>query len=260
MNIRVTYAAFRQQMTHFLTDPQWIIPSLIAPFMFTIVTLMIFKDVDGPIVLQAVLGGGVLGMWGNTLYSSGWSISYDRYNGTLEPLMVSPTNLMDVVTGRSIWNTLIGLSNAVLVFIFAELMFQTGVGLSDPLQFFFILVITLASLASIGLIFSAFFVLTRASSVLMSSLEFPIYVVSGAMFPISILPGWAIPISYILAPSWGVDAMKIAAIDGYTGIGPGILGSLGIMIGLTVLYIIMAKWFFRKIERNVRNHGTIGRF
>ena len=260
MNIRATYAAFRQQMTHFLSDPQWIIPSLIAPFMFTIVTLMIFKDVDGPVVLQAVLGGGVLGMWGNTLYSSGWSISYDRYNGTLEPLMVSPTNLMDVVTGRSIWNTLIGLSNAVLVFIVAELMFQTGIGLANPGQFFVILILTLASLASIGLIFSAFFVLTRASSVLMSSLEFPIYVVSGAMFPISILPGWVMPISFILAPSWGVDAMKIVALDGYTGLGMGVMGSIAIMFALTIVYVFLAKWLFRKIERNVRSHGNIGRF
>ncbi len=260
MNVRASYAAFRQQMTHFLTDPQWIIPSLIAPFMFTMVVLMIYQDVDGPVVLQAVLGGGVLGMWGNTLYSSGWSISYDRYNGTLEPLMTSPTRLMDVVAGRSVWNTLIGLSNAVLVFVIAEIMFRTGVGLANPAEFFFILIITLASLASIGLVFSAFFVLTRASSVLMSSLEFPIYVVSGAMFPITLLPDWVIPFSYLLAPSWGVDAMKIAALEGYEGIGLGIAGSLGLMLLLTAVYILMARWLFKKIERNVRSYGTITRF
>jgi len=247
-------------MIHFLSDPQWVIPSLIAPFMFTIVTLMIYQDVDGPVVLQAVLGGGVLGMWGNSLYSSGYSISYDRYNGTLEPLMISPTNLIDVIAGRSIWNTIVGLFNAVLVFIIAELMFRTGVALARPIEFFLILILTLASLACIGLIFSAFFVLTRASSVLMSSLEFPIYVVSGAMFPVSMLPGWVEPISWLLAPSWGVDAMKITALEGYQSIGVGLAGDVMIMLLLTLLYVSVALLLFKKIERNVRTYGSMGRF
>ncbi len=257
MNLKASIAGFKQTFIEFLSDPQWVIPSIIAPFTFTIVALMIYSDTSGPVVLQAVLGGGVLGMWGNTLYSAGWTISSDRYNGTLEPMMVSPTDIMDVVAGRAVWHTIIGLSNAVLVFIAAELMFETSLTLANPGLFFLMLLLTLASLASIGLIFSAFFVLTRASSILMSSLEFPIYLMSGALFPVSMLPGWVEWISRALAPSWGVDAMKNAAF----GVSDGsLLLSVGMMIGLMLLYYVMAHLLFRRIEENVRRHGTIGRF
>lgn len=258
MNLRATAAGFKQTFIHFITDPQWIIPSIIAPFIFTIVALMIYNDSSGPVVLQAVLGGGVLGMWGNTLYSSGWSISYDRYNGTLEPLMISPTRMMDVVAGRALWHTIIGLSNALLVFVVAELMFDTSMTLENPLLFFLILIMTLFSLAAIGMIFSSFFVLTRVSSVLMSSLEFPIYVVSGAMFPVTMLPGWATFISRLLAPSWGVDALRSAAFGGLTW--TGLLTDLLVMFLLIALYMVAAAVLFRIIERNVRNNGEIGRF
>lgn len=261
MNIRATGAAFKQQAIHFLADPQWIIPSIVAPFVFTIVALFIYGDVDGPIVLQAVLGGGVLGMWGNTIFASGYSVSYDRFNGTVEPIMISSTNLIDVIAGRSIWNTFIGLINALLVFVVAELMFNTSMTLQDPVLFFCILILTLASLACIGLIFSAFFVWTRMSSTLFAILEFPIYILSGAMVPITVLPTGLQYISYVLPPSWGVDALKLSALGTYDGaIGTSIWVDLLLMIVLMIIYVGIAVLLFKAIERNVRVTGSLTRY
>jgi len=261
MNLRATAASFKQQAIHFIADPQWIIPSIIAPFVFAIVALFIYGGDDGSVVLQAVIGGGVLGMWGNTIFASGFSISYDRYNGTVEPIMVSPTNLVDVIAGRSIWNTLIGMINAVLVFVVAELLFSTNMTVKDPAAFFAILVLTLGSLACIGLIFSAFFVWTRMSSTLFAILEFPIYILSGAMVPVSVLPGGLQYVSYILPPSWGVDALKQSALGDYNGaIGTDMIVSIVIMLALMLLYIVAAAVLFKKIERNVRTTGSLTRY
>jgi ABC-2 type transport system permease protein len=261
INLRASKAAFKQQAIHFMADPQWVIPSLIAPFVFTIVVLMLYKDVEGPVVLYAVLGGGVLGMWGNTLYSSGWSINFDRMNGTIEPLMVSPTPLMQVIAGRAVWNTLIGLIDAGLVFLFAEFAFQTDMALPNPLLFFVTLIITLLSLSTLGLVLSAFFVMTRSSSVLMQIIEFPLYVACGAMVPLSLLPIWTRPISYALAPSWGVDALRLSAgLDGTQGIDIGYIGDILIMIVITAFYLVIALLLFQRLERKARVDGTLGRY
>ena len=260
MNIKAVSWSFRHQAIQFLADPQWIIPSIIAPFLFTVVALFMYGSVDGPVVLTAVLGGGVLGMWGNTLFTSGYSISYDRYNGTIEPIMLTPTHLIDVIAGRSLWNTLIGLLNAGLVFIAAQIIFRVGVTVADPVMFFLMLGMTLFSLATIGMTFAALYVLTRASFVVMTILEFPIYVFSGALFPISVL-GKLEPISYILAPSWGVDAMKTAAVAGHESITAfGIYFDVAVMILLMVIYIAAAYILFGVIERNIRNSGTLVRY
>ncbi|MCL2786804.1 MAG: ABC transporter permease [Methanomassiliicoccaceae archaeon] len=260
MNIKAVAWSFRQQGIQFLADPQWIIPSIIAPFLFTVVALYMYGSVDGPIVLTAVLGGGVLGMWGNTLFTSGYSISYDRYNGTIEPIMMTPTHLIDVIAGRSIWNTFIGLLNAGLVFIAAQIIFQVGVTVADPLPFFLMLAMTLFSLASIGMMFAALYVLTRASFVVMTIMEFPIYVFSGALFPVSSLGALA-PISYVLAPTWGVDAMKIAGIAGYESMTEfGFHFNIMMMFILMAVYLAIGYFLFKAIERNIRESGTLVRY
>ena len=260
MNLRATGAAFKQQAIHFFADPQWIIPSIIAPFIFTVVVLFMNGSGDGPAVLQAVLGGGVLGMWGNTIFASGYSVSYDRYNGTVDPIMVSSSSLMDVVAGRCLWNTIIGLINALLVFVVAELMFQAPMSIENPLMFFAVLLLTLGSLSSIGMIFSACFVWTRASSALFAVLEFPIYILSGAMIPLTMLGGFQY-VSYILPPTWGVDALKKSALGTYEGMmGTTMAESILVMAVLMVVYLLVALMMFKVIERNVRVTGSMTRY
>jgi ABC-2 type transport system permease protein len=261
VNLRAILAAFKQESQNFLADPQWIIPSLVAPFTFSVVTLMLFPNKSSSLVLYAVLGGGILGMWSNSLRASGFSVNYDRMVGTLEPIMMTPTPLMEVVAGRAIWNSLLGLINAFLVFIIAELVFQTNVGLSDPLAFFLALVLTLLSLSAIGLALSAFFVFTRASSVLMQVLELPIYVVSGAMVPLSILPSWTWPIAYALPPSWGVDALQVSS--GMASNNPanvGLIGDYLLIIATTLVFLGIALFLFKRMDRKARMNGSVGRW
>lgn len=261
MNFRAIGSSFKQQYIQFVADPQWIIPSIIAPFIFTAVMLMMYPDKSDTIVLQAVLGGGVLGMWGNTLFASSFTLSYDRMNGTLENLLMSPSDLYDVLIGRSLWNTLIGLLNMVLVFIFAELVFMTPVTFANPIAFILILILTLVSLASIGMVFAVTFVFSRRSYILTAILEYPIYVLSGAVVPITMLPEWTNPISMILAPSWGVEALRASAINGYeTAFGFGMIGNALVCLGISAIYFLIAWFAMKFITANVKETGSFTRY
>lgn len=261
MNIRAVKASFQQQFINFAADPQWIIPSIIAPFLFTAVMLMMYPEKSDTIVLQAILGGGVLGMWGNTLFASSFTLMYDRMNGTLDTILQSPTELYDVIVGRTLWNTTIGLLNMVLVYVFAELVFMTPVTVAHPLMFAVTLVVTLASLASIGMMFSLAFVLSRRSYVLTSILEYPIYVLSGAIVPITLLPSFLQPISMVLPPTWGVEALRASALTGYeTVFGFGMYGNVAICMIATVVLCMIAKWLMNRMVNNVLETGSFTRY
>ena len=261
MNFRAVKASFKQQLIQFTADPQWIIPSIVAPFLFTTVMLMMYPEKSDTVVLQAILGGGVLGMWGNTLFASSFTLSYDRMNGTLDNILMSPSDLYHVVAGRSIWNTFIGLLNMLLVYIFAELMFTTPVAVAEPIAFVLVLIVTLTSLASIGMLFSLAFVFSRRGYILTGLLEYPIYVLSGAVVPITVLPTWAQPISKILAPSWGVEALRASAIPGYEVVfGEGMWGNTLICIVLTIAYLVLSWYLMRKIVSCVLDTGSFTRY
>jgi len=261
MNFRAISASFKQQAIQFIADPQWVIPSIVSPFLFTMVMLYIYQDVTGPIVLQAVLGGGVLGMWANTLFSSSFTVSYDRMNGTFETILGSPTRMYDVLIGRSLWSAFIGLINAMLVFIIAELIFQTGLTLMNPIAFFIMLALTLFSLASVGMLISTAFVFSRRGRVFSAIAEYPIYVLSGALVPITVLPQSMQYISYILAPAWGIDAMKLVAIEEYGGMMGFSLPICILMLALlSIVFLTLAFILMKVAEQRIMLTGTASRY
>ncbi len=264
MNFRAVIAGFKQQSIQFFADPQWIIPSLISPFLMTMVMIFISSGgtaIEGPVVLQAVLGGGVLGMWASSLFTSSSSVSFDRINGTFEPMLGSGTRIIYVLAGRSLWSTLIGLMNAFIVFAIAELMFGTGLSLDRPLLFFFTVLMTMLSLSTVGLLISSLFVLTRKGGTIATVLEYPLYVFSGALIPISALPGWMHPLSYILGPSWGVDAMKYAALPAHEGLmGMNIIADVVICMAISIAMVAISYFVMLYVERKVLEYGTATRY
>jgi ABC-2 type transport system permease protein len=263
--LRVIYSAFRMAMLHWIADPQWIIPNIIAPFVFTTVALTLFKDSTGPFGLYAVLGGGMMGMWGNTIYSSGFAIEFEKWQGTLEEVIAAPSKLMHVITGRAISNAFFGLTNMIAILIIAVAGFRVSLGITDPLMFAVSLLLTLLSVSALGLIFASAFVLSRSAQALTNGLETPLYIVSGSMFPIALLPFWIHPAAYILGPTWGVDAIRLATSANYVsssfwaGMSPGmaLFLDLTVMILITMAYVAIATVLFKLVERRARITGTM---
>ncbi|MCG7840890.1 MAG: ABC transporter permease, partial [Methanomassiliicoccales archaeon] len=192
--------------------------------------------------------------------SSSWSIGYDRMNGTLESIMVTPAPLSSVVFGRCLWNAFLGLLNALAVFIVAHFAFAIDVSVRDPLGFVVALFLTLLSLAVLGMIFGAFYVVTRASSAFFQMLEFPIYVLSGAVFPLVILPEWTRPFSYALPATWGAEALKISAFTGYDSLSIGLPGALGLTALTTIVYLLISFQLFTYLEKRAKVNGTLVRY
>ncbi|UCE96485.1 MAG: ABC transporter permease, partial [Candidatus Bathyarchaeota archaeon] len=234
-DLRVIYSAFRMAMLHWIADPQWVIPNIIAPFVFTFVALTLFKEASGPFALYAVLGGGMMGMWGNTLYSSGFAIEFEKWQGTLEEVMATPSDLLHVIAGRSISNALFGLSNMIAILLIASAIFKVELGIASPMFFSLSITLTLLSVSALGLIFASAFVISRYAQVFSNGLEFPIYVISGSMFPVALLPFWVHPASYILGPTWGIEAIRIAAAQPHI---PLIFWlDIGMMVLITIGYV-----------------------
>lgn len=242
-------------MLHWVADPQWVIPNVIAPFVFTFVALTLFKEASGPFGLYAVLGGGMMGMWGNTLYSTGFAIEFEKWQGTLEEVMAAPSNLMHVIAGRSVSNALFGLTNMVAILLIASLVFRVPLGVANPLLFALAIVLTLLSVSALGLIFASAFVLSRYAQVFTNGLEFPIYVISGSMFPIALLPFWVHPASYTLGPTWGIEAIRIATAE--AGVSLAFWLDVGVMLVITGVYVAVATFLFKKVEEKSRRDGTM---
>lgn len=248
-------------MKNFFADPQWIVPSIIAPLIFTLVSLFLFRDVNGPLLLYAVLGGGLMGMWGTTVYGSGNSIQFDRWNGTLESTLSAPGPLMWISFGRVIWYTLEGVINGFIILGIGFVWFRVGVSVLHPIEFSIATILTFISLSSFGLLLSSIYVLTRKGGALSNGLEIPVYIATGTMFPVSVLPFIVNRISLAFGPTWGIDAIRKAALGSYTGQLPTtILQDLVYMTIETVLLVVLSLFLFGKIEAIAKKAGTLDEY
>jgi hypothetical protein len=232
--LQTFWGSFRMSLLHFFADPQWIIPNIIAPFIFTAVALVLFRNVSGSVALYAVLGGGMMGMWGNTLYGSGFALAFDRWNGTIEYVLATPSRLVWIIAGRSASNAVLGLINALAI-----------------------LAVVTVGYGALGVVFCSAFLLSRSASVMTNGLEFPIYVASGSMFPIALLPFWSHPLSLSLGPTWGIDAMRYATDSAYTGLGFGYWIDLSAVLVSTIVYLAIGFWLFMVAEKKVRDDATL---
>ena len=259
--LRALTASFRHQANMFLAEPQWLIPNIIAPFIFTMVVLMLFKEPGPDALLYAVLGGGMMGMWGNTLYASGYSIQSDRWSGTVDAIFGAPSPLIWIIGGRTLWNVMIGILNGLFVLVVVVVAYQVPFQVADLPLFLLAFLATLLSLAALGMLFSAAFVLTRSAQVLTNGLEFPIYVGTGTMFPIALLPYWTSPLSLSLAPTWGIDAIRYAALSGYEqGMWTGYWGDMLAMVLLSLLYLGVSVWLYQAVDKKARQTASLMRY
>jgi len=254
---RSLLASMRLAVLQFLADPQWLIPSMIAPVIFAVVSYELFLGSGPSFVLYAILGAGMMSMWGQTLYGSGWATGQDRELGTLEPTLSAPTPYLYVVAGRVIWNTLAGLLGGVIVFVVVAITYGHPIPLTNPLQFALLFAFVIVSLAAVGVVFAAAYVYTRYAGFIQNIGEFAFYVGTGCMFPVVLLPFWTSPVSLIFPPTWALDALRYAAIPGYVGFGWGLAGDLVGAVATTAVYLGIAGTIFGRVERHVLEVGDL---
>jgi len=254
---RATGASLRLAILLFVADPQWLVPSTIAPIVFGLVSFELFRG-EGPYFLTyAILGAGMMSMWGQTLYGSGWATGQDRQLGTLEPTIQAPTPYLYVVLGRIIWNVIAGLFGGVIVYLVVVIAAGGPPRLPNPLLFVVLFVFVMVTLASVGVVFAAAFVYSRYAGFIQNVGEFAFYIGTGCMFPVILLPFWTNPIALLFPPTWALDALRYVSIPGYSGFGWGWEWDLVGALAVTGVYAAIAGTVFSRVERHVLETGNL---
>jgi ABC-2 type transport system permease protein len=253
-------ASTRLAFLMFLADPQWVIPSTIAPVMFGLAAFELYRGSGPVLVLEAVVGAAMMSMWGQTLYGSGWATGQDRELGTLEPELASPTPYLWVVGGRVIVNAVTGLAGGFVVYVVVASAYHRPLPVEQPVLFALLFVGVLLSLASVGVVLAAVYVYTRFAGFIQNFGEFAFYIGTGCMFPVVLLPFWATPVALVLPPTWALDALRYATLPGYVGFGWGIDWDVAGAVGVTAAYLLVAGLLFRRVEQHVLTVGNLSEY
>jgi len=230
----------------------FLLVSVLQPLIFATIAFYMYRaGAREGTLLYVALGAGLMGMWSSTLFGSGGAIQWQRWQGTLEILVGAPPPFILTLLPLTLATASIGLYSVVATLIWGVLLFDVPLHVVHPLLFAFSFPATAVALGLLGLVMSSTFVLYRHASAFANLLEYPVWLVSGLLVPVSLLPGFVEPISWVLAPTWGVRAVRESALGGDP------LFAIAMCALLSVVYIAVGWLSMTNFERLARQRATL---
>ena len=207
--------------------------------------------------------GFVLYMFASdTLWTIGYSVREEQYQGTLESLYLTPASKFASLVSRVIvsvvWTGLLSVAAVLFIQLFLGRVPFYNVGLGA-----LILVFTLSGTFGLGFAFAAYTLIVKESAQLAANfLEFSIMILCGMFFPFRALPEIVQIISRVIPLSYCVDAFRSTLMGyprGFPELAP-IEIEIVIVIAFGILMPILGFALYQLAERRARIVGSLAEF
>lgn len=167
----------------------------------------------------------------------------ERTNGTLERVLASPVTEGEIVTGYAITFGLLGMLQVAFLLVVAIVFFNIMIVGNVLLAFLTIAILALVSL-SLGILLSSLAKRPEQAVQFIPFVVLPTFLLSGIFWPIQAIPEWLRPLSYLVPPTYAVDACRAVMLKGWgiDRIWPDIL----ILVVFAALFLALATWSLKK--------------
>jgi len=224
---------------------------IVYPLFFATVAFFMYRAGNKEALFYASLGASVMGVWAATSTAAGGALQRERWHGTLELLVAAPAHFALVLLPVTIAMATIGLYSMASTLVWGRVLFGIHVHVEHWLLFCLSVPATVVSIGMLGFLLAVSFVRYRTAWALGNLLEYPVWLICGFLVPLSLFPSWVRPISWVLAPTWGVDAIREAASGG----GP--WPEIGLALGLGAVYLAIGVVVLETVLTGARRSGTV---
>jgi ABC-2 type transport system permease protein len=138
----------------------------------------------------------------------------ERTSGTLQRMLATTLNERDIVLGYATTFSLIGMGQAMLLLLVGTLVFDITVVGNVLLAFLVIALLAVVSQA-LGILLSSTAKREAQAIQVLPFVVLPAFLLSGIFWPIEAIPIWLRPLSYVVPPTYAVDASRAVMLKGY---------------------------------------------
>jgi ABC-2 type transport system permease protein len=220
-------------------------------FFATTVFFMYGQNGDAQALVVAAVGAACMGVWSAVSTTASTTLQGERRQGTLELLVASPTSFSLAVVPATLSMGAIGLWSLVATLVWGRVAFGIPVSFAQPVVFVIAAVVLAFSLGLVGFLQAVASVRYRSAWALGSLWEFPVWLICGFLVPLSLLPSWVAPIAYLLPPTWGVAAVRDAALGGNAW------PDIGLCLLTGAAYALVGVLVARRLVDSARERATL---
>lgn len=255
--ILATARGFVRRSNAYLIDLlRWPLFPLIFYAMMYLAYTVSGRDTVGGVDVSAFLLIGMFGFitWNSMIWSSGYAVEYERSEGTIAALFLSPASRVAVIAGYGLGGFVWMLPSFVVV---ALLGVATGARfrVADPLAVLAAVAALLLGSLATGFALAGLFILSRRANLLANFLQRPGELLSGALFPRESLPGPLHALSNGLPVSHALDALRASTLGAATL--REILPAVAVTFAISGAYALVGIVSLRKVEHAAKRTGDL---
>jgi len=190
----------------------------------------------------------------SSLFGLGRAMFWERAQGTIEALFLSPMNFVAYMLGMAAASFAISSVDVLLLFLLGNVL-GFRVQHIDVLLLIGGIFLMLLALFGLGLIVNAITLTLRDRVNTANTLMTVLLVFSGIVCPIAIMPEWAQVIGKTVPFTYGLDILRAALI--YKSDVANVLINILSITLLTLLYIIIGVILLKRIEENSKKKALL---
>ncbi len=250
------------RVTGLFREKSWVAFEILLPFLATSAFVFVYRALQAPpeYIGFVVLGGAMTAFWLNVIWMMASQLWWEKSQGNLELYFAAPMSIMSVLFGMALGGMVMSSTRAVVVLAIASLVFGVQFAVEQWVLLLAVFVLTLAALYGLGMMLASLFLMWGREAFHLTQLfTEPVYFVSGLNFPVARL-GFLGALALATIPlAVGLDAMRQLAFVGATfpiGTPPPAIEAL-ILVAMTVVFLLAARWMLRTLERLARKEGRL---
>ena len=242
-------------------EKSWMFFDLFLPLLGIAAYVFVYRAIRAPeeYVGFVVMGGAMTAFWLNILWSMSSQLYWEKETGNLALYIMAPNSMMAVLLGMALGGLLASTLRALVILVLGSWIFQVHFSVSSFSQLFAVFVLCMTGLYGMGMMLaSVFLLLSREAWHLSNLAQEPIYLVSGFYFPIKSFNFLIAAGASIIPLTLGMDAMRQLIFPSGPSLGfLSVPVEIGILIVLSVIFVVAAKFLLAHIEKLAIREGRL---
>ena len=261
VNVRVAIARARVRIKGTIQDPAWMIAEMIIPMFSIGGFILLYRALGAPASYSGfvIVGGTMIAFWTNVLWGMAAQFYWEKEVGNLEIYFVAPISRMAILLGMALGSVVTMVLRVFGIVFFGILLFNVSLNIADPIALAIIFALTLASLYSLGMVFSSLYLLWgREAWKLNELLVEPTYFLSGFFFQIR--GNAAVPLALQFASSFipmtfGLDGLRKVLVLGQ-GL-QSVLLEVSVLAAFSLALFVAAHYVLAYMENLAKKEGRL---
>ena len=261
-DLRAVWGRAYPRVTGMFREKSWLFFEILLPFLATSAFVFVYRALEAPqeYIGFVVLGGAMTAFWLNVIWMMASQLYWEKSQGNLELYFAAPMSITSVLFGMALGGIVMSSTRALVVLVVATTLFGVTFSVEAWGLLIAVFLLTLTALYGFGMVLASLFLMWGREAFHMTALfTEPVYFVSGLNFPVARL-GFLGALALATIPlAVGLDAMRqLVFPDAEFPVGtPPPEVEVLILIGMTAVFLVLARWMLARLERLARHKGRL---